>query len=234
MSLIAIEKAYQDDKASIEQALQKLFAPFGGVDEFLFPNARVLINVQPTVAPLLVEALEEALHKKGMQYTTINISAKDGGFSKIAVPQPLVMEEIEVRKEAAGADVIFNVASMAAVNRNAFTLCVYNLIQLLSEAAKLNFASTHSARALVDLYQTLMPQFNIVDYLIPEANTYEEHSFLMASYDAVALDSIAALYAGADLRDAEYLVLAHQYGLGVGNVEEISLTGNHEGIFAWE
>ncbi|MDD2568180.1 MAG: DUF362 domain-containing protein [Clostridia bacterium] len=234
MSLVAVEQAYKDDKKSITQALQNIFTPFGGINNFLFPDAVVLINLHSATAVFLAESLKEALAEKGIENITLSTNLTNNTFTKVKVPEPLVVEEIEVYEKAAKADVIFNVASMAGLNRNAFALSIYNLTALLSNAAKDKFTATHSARALVDLYQTLTPQFNIVDNLIVEANTCNEPSFIIASTDAVALDSLSALYAGADSRDAEYLVLAHQYGFGVGNLNEITLTGNYEGIFAWE
>ncbi|MFC1563607.1 DUF362 domain-containing protein [candidate division KSB1 bacterium] len=52
-----------------------------------------------------------------------------------------------------------------------------------------------------------------------------EKDYILASSDQVAIDAVAAKMMGFDPLKIEYINLAHQAGLGVGDVREIEITG---------
>jgi len=52
-----------------------------------------------------------------------------------------------------------------------------------------------------------------------------EKDFILASGDSVAIDAVAAKMMGFDPMDIKYIRLAHEFGLGVGRVEEIEVLG---------
>lgn len=52
-----------------------------------------------------------------------------------------------------------------------------------------------------------------------------EKGLILASADCVAIDAVAAKMMGFDPMKIDYIRLAHEEGLGVGNIEEIKVIG---------
>ena len=59
----------------------------------------------------------------------------------------------------------------------------------------------------------------------PRTMTPVEKDYILASGDSVAIDAVAAKMMGFDPLDIKYIRLAHEFGLGVGRLDEIEVVG---------
>ena len=67
----------------------------------------------------------------------------------------------------------------------------------------------------------------------PRTMTPEVKNVILASADQVAIDAVAAKMMGFDPLSIDYIRLAHERGLGVGDVREIELVGDDLGNENW-
>ncbi|MBD3170454.1 MAG: DUF362 domain-containing protein [candidate division Zixibacteria bacterium] len=86
---------------------------------------------------------------------------------------------------------------------------------------------------LVDLYAATKPDLFIMDAILamegdgPSSGKPKQLNLLLASTDAVALDSVAATVIGFQPRKIDYLKLAHDMRIGRADLDEIDIIGEN-------
>lgn len=136
-----------------------------------------------------------------------------------------------------------NIIQLPTVKTHVFTTITGAMKNAFGGLLHRNRHWTHSAihETLVDLLtiqQDIHPGiFAVMDGTFagdgpgPRAMRWHEKNILLASADQVAIDAISAKLQGFDPMKIGFIRLAHEKGLGIGNPNEIEITGydiNHE------
>ncbi|MDD5425031.1 MAG: DUF362 domain-containing protein [candidate division Zixibacteria bacterium] len=93
----------------------------------------------------------------------------------------------------------------------------------------------HFARVVVDIFSTVQPALNIMDAIWvmegdgPASGTVRPGNMLLASTDAVAMDTVAASIMGLNPQKVHTIRYAADAGLGIGWLEGIALVGHRLG-----
>lgn len=89
----------------------------------------------------------------------------------------------------------------------------------------------HFARIIVDIFSVVRPGLTLMDAVDvmegdgPASGTCRHLGLLLASNDAVALDTVIARIIGLDVRKVHTIRYSAERELGVGNIDEISVCG---------
>jgi len=89
----------------------------------------------------------------------------------------------------------------------------------------------HFSRIIVDIFSAVQPALNILDGILimegdgPASGTVRKGNMLMASTDAVALDTVAAEIVGLTPQKVHTIKYASEAGLGIGWLEGIEVVG---------
>lgn len=131
-----------------------------------------------------------------------------------------------------------NALHLPTIKTHVFTTTTGAMKNAFGGLLNLNRHWTHGRihEALVDLLniqKEIHPGlFAVMDGTIcgkgpgPRAMEYEVKNYLLASADQVAIDAIAAKMMGFDPLKLDYIRLAHEHGLGVGNPTGIEVVGD--------
>lgn len=140
----------------------------------------------------------------------------------------LTLDDIKVYQPAATADIIISLAKFKAGEGHLFGGALNNvgLISAISD----DFGYQQRQRALVDVFSVIAPDLTIVDGLKGSSGFQpQDQDFVLAAIDAVACDAVLAAMADIPPEEIDYLQLAAQYGLGVGEPNDIRLYGDDMG-----
>ena len=143
----------------------------------------------------------------------------------------------EIAQAAIDADVIVNIPKMKTHGLTAFSGAVKNVFGCVPGIRKGIFHAQAAenretfAQMLVDLFGVIKPAVNVMDAVIamegegPNAGKPRQVGVILASSDAVALDAIACALIGLDPMSVDTTRLAHEQGLGCGDIQQIEIRG---------
>ena len=158
---------------------------------------------------------------------------------KFLVLDKVFPEGVFIPKDLEG----INIIQLPTVKTHVFTTITGAMKNAFGGLLHRNRHWTHSVihETLVDLLtiqQDIHPGiFAVMDGTFagdgpgPRAMRWHEKNILLASADQVAIDAISAKLQGFDPMKIDFIRLAHEKGLGIGNPNEIEITGydiNHE------
>lgn len=214
-----------------------------------------------TTHPAIVKAVVEMVHKLGAKVsigdspagisrpieeywykTGMKIVAEETAAQLIALEKKGVVERringksYFISRPITEADVIINLCKMKTHSLTLFTGAIKNMFGVIPGVKKGEFhkiapKAKDFSRIVVDIFETIKPQINIMDAVVamegngPSNGKPKRVGLILASTDAVALDSLASYLMG--FNDGEIITtrLAHERGLGQRDLNQIEIRG---------
>jgi len=150
----------------------------------------------------------------------------DGKILKEAYISPLVLE----------VDYILNLAKLKTHSFTVFTGAVKNMFGIIPLGLRLHYHRHYIkneifSQMLVDIFSCCPPHLTIMDGIIamegegPGAGKPRKVGIILASQDAVALDTVATKIIGFNPFNIYTILHAHDRGLGTGRISEIEIRG---------
>jgi uncharacterized protein (DUF362 family)/Pyruvate/2-oxoacid:ferredoxin oxidoreductase delta subunit len=250
---VSITRCPDYNHLTIEQSIHQCLAPLGGIQAFVKPGQKVLIKPNAllgktpdhavTTHPALIAAVIREVKKAGgialvgdspgnahsnvqqtMELTGFKQAAKEAGGILIYFQQQGVVEVkspsgnrrlpvLMIAKPALEADVIIN----PGFNKTSFHA--------------INPRSRDFAESIVDVFQITKPTLNIMDAVVgmegpgPSNGAPRRFGALLASTDAVALDSVCSYLIGYKPEEIFTTAVAAQRKLGEMDLARIEVIG---------
>ena len=138
---------------------------------------------------------------------------------KVEVPDPLLIDVVEVSKEFMDADVRINMPVMKTHDQLSVTLGVKNLKGVLPRYMKRNFHKIGVVKGILDLNKAVHVDLTVLDAIVameglgPSFGPKVELNTIIASADIYALDRIASRIMGFTEAELDYLVEAAADGI---------------------
>ncbi|MGC8811765.1 MAG: DUF362 domain-containing protein, partial [bacterium] len=154
-----------------------------------------------------------------------------GEYEEVPTPPGSMLKSISISKAVRQADFFINAPVLKTHVASTITVAMKNLKGTTTYAEKKRFHYFGLNKAIAELNAILKPNLHVVDGLIamegdgPLAGTPVGLNLLMAGYDAVAVDTIAARLMGIEPEEVPALTFAHTMGYGVGDEKEIRIIG---------
>lgn len=142
-----------------------------------------------------------------------------------------------IAKPILEADIIFNLCKMKTHSLTLFTGAIKNMFGVIPGVRKGEFHKIAPkvkdfSEILVDVFEAAKPHVNIMDAIIamegngPSSGKPKQVGLIIASTDAVALDSVAAHIMGFHQGEILTTQIASDRGLGRRNFNQIEIRGN--------
>ena len=243
--------AFRDTSALLHHGSRVLVKP-----NINFPTRESGVNTNPAIVESLVQLLmdsgvaEVAIGEGSGIESETSMIFKVTGYDEIAertsaklidfdasekmkleVPNGLALKDLEIPKPLFDYDFLINVPVAKTSICTTATLCLKNLMGILSKRYKVKAHLSGLGQALVDIHKAVKPELNILDATVgmegfgPISGTPKRINWVLMSRSAVELDSIAAKLMGIEPSDIEHLKLASEQGLGTIEANEIDLSG---------
>lgn len=163
------------------------------------------------------------------------VNLKEQGFSEVDCPGK-VLNRVYIARAILEADVVVNLPKLKTHSLTTLTGAVKNLYGVIPGGFRSSYHGRFSqlaafSQALVDIYAAVLPSLHILDAVVgmegegPAAGSPREVGLVLASRDAVALDAAAAHIIGLEPLGVGTIQVAHERGVGVGDLGEIELVG---------
>jgi uncharacterized protein (DUF362 family) len=144
-----------------------------------------------------------------------------------------VLRRAQVARAVLECDVLINVPVMKNHSLTLVTLCLKNLHGILSDECKVFghcYRDAQLSRKLVDILLIRKPDLNIVDAIRGMEGDHAsgdtvEMGLVIAGTDAVAADAVCSALMGFEPGEIDTTRIAHERGLGVGDLTRISVVG---------
>lgn len=157
----------------------------------------------------------------------------------VSIPNPSgrFYKSFDIAQAVLSTDLLINVPKLKTHGLTAFTGAIKNIFGCVPGIRKGLFHVQAAddreafAQMLVDLLSTIKPSFHVMDAVIgmegegPNAGTPKEIGLIIASADPVALDAAACAIVGIDPFSIDTTRLAHNQGLGCGDIKAIQIVG---------
>jgi uncharacterized protein (DUF362 family) len=163
------------------------------------------------------------------------LALEDDEFCDVDVPDGEVLTQARVPRTVLDADVFINLPSLKIHSLTLVTLGIKNLHGIISDDDKLYghcYREARLARKLVDILRVRMPDLTVVaglqglegDHTLPLGKPVDM-GIVIAGRDVVAVDAVAGAAMGLDAMEIDTTRIAHEQGLGTGQLEEIEIRG---------
>ncbi|MCL5105706.1 MAG: DUF362 domain-containing protein [Armatimonadetes bacterium] len=155
----------------------------------------------------------------------------------VANPQGKFYRSFEVARAVIEADIVINIPKLKTHGLTAFSGAIKNIFGCVPGIRKGLFHvqsaedRTVFAQMLVDLATAIRPAMHVMDAVVamegegPNAGYPKTVGLILASSDPVALDAVACRIVGMDPFSICTTRLAHEQGLGCGEVSSIEVRG---------
>ncbi len=161
---------------------------------------------------------------------------------EIENPEGKIFKKFTVTEEIKKCDVLINLCKLKTHGLTLLTGAVKNLFGCVPGLLKgqLHMRAPHRpefSQMLVDLYQVVKPSINIMDAVVgmdgngPGNGNPRKVGAVIASIDAVALDSVACQIIGKSPYALDTCKIGESQGIGVANPHEIEVLGDDVGKF---
>jgi len=181
--------------------------------------------------------IEEYWEKTGIMKVAKQTGAELVRFEKKGVVERVVNgNSYFIAKAISEVDVIINLCKMKTHSLTLFTGAIKNMFGIVPGVRKGEFHKEapkvkEFSEILVDIFETVRPQINIMDAVVsmegngPSSGTPKQVGFIITSTDAVALDSVAASLMGFNHGEILTTQIAHSRGLGQHDLDKIEFRG---------
>ncbi len=181
-------------------------------------------------------ANEESFNKTGLMEASKGYYQNIGNESRKVAFDPDLMSHVSISQAVLDADVIISVPKFKTHGLTILTGAIKNSYGFLpgAQKAKLHGLSGGPKRfheLLVDVFQLRVPELFIVDAVVgmegngPASTDLRDIGQILASDNAVALDSVIATMMGADPKSLHFLYKAKEAGLGDFEMGSIQIIG---------
>lgn len=152
----------------------------------------------------------------------------------VDVASGFVLDWVRVGKSVIDADVVINVPVLKTHRATLLSACVKNIgVGCATREEKKRLHRLGIDESLVDVYSVVPTQYHLVDGIValegdgpnlPPGKS-KPLGLLIAGKDGVAVDAVCAKIMGFDPLEVKHLRLASQRGLGIMDMDEITVTG---------
>jgi len=147
-----------------------------------------------------------------------------------------LIKDLKIAQAVLDCDVIINLPKLKTHGWTLYTGAIKNMFGAVPGFHKSRYHSLapqpyEFSKMLVDILEITKPKLNITDAVYgmegegPSAGHKRFMGALFFSYDAVAMDAVCAKAIGYQPFDIDTTKIAHQRGLGNGNLEQIEIIG---------
>ncbi len=156
---------------------------------------------------------------------------KKDDFIPMSIPEGKILRHLHTSKSLIESDIVINVPVMKTHDTYPATLGIKNMKGVIRESDKKRFHLWGLSQCIVDLNKLVLPHITIEDGTIgmegygPMFGTPANLGVIIASFDTVAADTVAAEVMGVEKDSIECLRLAVEQGLGCGDLSEIEILG---------
>lgn len=155
----------------------------------------------------------------------------------ISCPAGRIYRRFQIGRDVVEANAVISISKLKTHGLTQLSGAVKNLFGCVPGIRKGLFHvqsaedPTVFAQMLLDLMCALPPVLHVMDAVVamegagPNAGTPRQVGLVLASKDPVALDAVASAIIGIDPMDIETIRLAHEQGLGCGDISQIEIRG---------
>lgn len=153
---------------------------------------------------------------------TVRVKIKDG----------IILKEVDFFKPVLDADIIINLPALKMHFQTLVTLGIKNYHGIITDYWKMQFHKDEISQKIVDLHKVIKTNLTIIDGIIamqglgPRTGTDVKMDVILASEDIVAVDAVASEVMGLRADEVETTRLAHQQGIGIGDIDSITVLGD--------
>jgi len=183
---------------------------------------------------------EEIFEKTGIKAAAdsigvevVNLAGK--GIVEVNV-KGSVISPLHVSRIVREADAVINLPKLKTHELTLITCAIKNMFGIIPGFSKSKYHALtpkpHDfANTLVEVFRAKIPVLNIVDAVIgmegsgPQNGIPRKMGLIIASADAVAIDSLCAKMMGLDPQDVDTTKIAHEKGLGESDISRIEVLG---------
>lgn len=168
-----------------------------------------------TSRALELSGIKELAEEHGAEIVDVDNSP----IVKVDVPDPLLLDVVEVSKEFMDADVRINMPVMKTHDQLSVTLGVKNLKGVLPRYMKRNFHKIGVVKGILDLNKAVPVDLTVLDAIVameglgPSFGPKVELNTIITSADIFALDRVASRIMGFTEAELDYLVEAAADGI---------------------
>ncbi len=197
-------------------------------------GAKVTIGDSPAG---ISRPIEEYWDMTGLREVAQQTGAQLIVFEKKDVSEVIVnSNRYFIAKAVAEADIIINLCKMKTHSLTLMTGAIKNTFGVIPGIRKGEYHKQAPnvkdfSEILVDIYEAVKPQINIMDAVLamegngPSSGSPKDVGLIIASTDGVALDSVASSIMGFQSEEILTNQIASNRGLGVCNISEIEFIG---------
>lgn len=147
-----------------------------------------------------------------------------------------ILDKFRIARTLREVDFIVSVPKLKTHGLTQYTGAIKNMLGSIPGNGKKNVhliapKPTVFAKALVDIYQMAPPHLIIMDAIVgmegngPNAGNPKKVGLIISSRDSVALDTVASNIIGFEPMAVPTIRFAHQRGLGIGELSNITVAG---------
>ncbi|OHB69368.1 MAG: hypothetical protein A2W17_02115 [Planctomycetes bacterium RBG_16_41_13] len=147
-----------------------------------------------------------------------------------------ILDKFRIARTLREVDFIVSVPKLKTHGLTQYTGAIKNMLGSIPGNGKKNVhliapKPTVFAKALVDIYQMTPPNLIIMDAIVgmegngPNAGNPKKVGLIISSRDSVALDTVASNIIGFEPMAVPTIRFAHQRGLGIGELSNITVAG---------
>lgn len=163
------------------------------------------------------------------------LNLREKGFARVRI-EGEKLKEIYVAKAALEADVVLNLPKLKTHSLTLLTGAVKNLYGVIPAGLRTRLHGEHPrpqefSRVLVDIFSTVKPSLTLMDGIVamegagPAGGTPRDIGVIIVGADAVAVDAVASAVVGIEPFQVWTTRIAHDRGLGVGDLRRIEVLG---------
>jgi uncharacterized protein (DUF362 family)/NAD-dependent dihydropyrimidine dehydrogenase PreA subunit len=180
-----------------------------------------------------VSGIRQMCQRAGVRLANL----REAGFVEVSC-NGLLLDKLYVSRIALEADVIVNLPKLKTHSLTVLTGGIKNMYGTIPTGLRTRFhyrymRSVDFCQMLTDIFSIVRPQLTIMDGILamegegPASGNLRRLGVMLASQDTVALDAVAGKIIGLDPMDVYTTQHAHRRGLGVGDLHQIEVVGEH-------
>lgn len=174
--------------------------------------------------------------QRALETTGYRDVAKEEGAEILSLAKPFKCGDIYVASSIFDIDLIINLPKLKTHNLTLFTGCIKNMFGIMPGFHKGDmhrrypYPADFSAK-LVDIFSVKKPVLGIMDAVYgmeghgPSGGKPRRIGLILASWDCVSLDAVCSKIIGYEPFSVDTTRIAHQRGLGEGNLSRIEIRG---------
>ena len=151
---------------------------------------------------------------------------------RVKIDNGIILKEVDIFKPVIDADIIINLPALKMHFQTLVTLGIKNYHGVITDYWKMQFHKDEISQKIVDIHKVIKTKLTIIDGIIamqglgPRTGTAVRMDVIIASQDIVAIDAVASEVMGLRADEVETTRLAHQQGIGQGEIKNITVLGD--------